>query len=275
MEQKACAEHRWRAKPDGRLTRRVNADREDGNPVQRLAGLVAVIVAMLIGIPALGQSQGVRTATQPTQRTQSIQPAPGTTSNDPTLEHRPRYRVAPGDVLGLEFPFTPAMNQTVTIEPDGYVTLRAVGDFYAEGKTTDQLSADLKKAYGQILYQPVINVNLVNFQEPYFIVGGQVAHPGKFSLREDTSVVEALAIAGGLTASSKHSQVLLFRRFRPGQVQVIQLNVKKMLHSHNLTEDVYLEPGDMLYVPKNFISKIAPFLPSTALSTYFGGPVKF
>lgn len=243
--------------------------------VQSSYRLVPVALAIFLAMPAWGQSNAASTSAEPPQNARSVPRPSAATANPPALHHRPRYHVAPGDVLSLEFPFTPSMDQKVTIEPDGYVTLRAIGDFYAEGKTTDQLSADLKQAYGKILNDPTINVNLLNFQEPFFIVGGQVGHPGKFNLREDTTVIEALAIAGGLTSSSKHSQVLLFRRFRPGEVQVIKLNVKKMLHSRKLTEDVYLQPGDMIFVPKNFISKIAPFLPSAALSTYFSGPVKF
>ncbi len=245
----------------------------------RMLGVVSflLIVVLLWMTPvAFGQSRvansnkGIKT-----QKNATHLRAPVNASSSPLLESRPRYHVEPGDVLALEFPYTPNMDQTLTIQPDGYITLRGVGDFYAEGKTTDQLSKGLKSDYEKILNDPVINVNLKNFQRPYFIVGGQVGHPGKFNLRENTTVIEALAIAGGLTSSSKHSQVLLFRRVRPGTVQVIKVNVKKMIHSRNLSEDVYLQPGDMLFVPKNFISKIAPFLPTTALSTYFTGPVKW
>lgn len=194
-------------------------------------------------------------------------------SSSPALERRPRYRVEPGDVLSLEFPYTPEMNQTVTITPDGYVSLRGIGPYYARGKTTPELSAGLEGAYAKILRNPVVTVDLKNFQQPYFIVGGQVGHPGKYDLREPTTVIEALAIAGGLTPASKNSQVLLFRPVDAGRVQVTKLNVKRMLHTRNLDEDVTLRPGDMLYVPKNFISKIARFLPTDAMSMYFRSPV--
>ncbi len=185
-------------------------------------------------------------------------------------ERRPRYRVAPGDVLDLNFPFSPEFNQTVTVQPDGFVTLRNVGEFYVQGKTTPELAADLHQAYGKILHDPVITVDLKDFQKPFFIAGGEVGHPGKYDLREDTTASEAIAIAGGFTDSSKHSQVLLFRRLDDNSVEVKKLNLKKMLNSADLKEDVYLRPGDMLYVPKNRISKIKRFLPTEALSLYFG-----
>lgn len=188
------------------------------------------------------------------------------------LKRRPRYRVEPGDVLALEFPFTPELNQTVTIQPDGYISLSGVGDYYAKGKTTKDLSAGIETAYGKILKQPVVTVDLKNFQEPYFVVGGQVGHPGKYNLRAPTTVVEALAIAGGLTPASKHSQILLFRRVNASTFEVKKLNVKKMLLKADMNEDVTLRPGDMLYVPQNTISKISRFLPSSAMGMYFSPP---
>ena len=194
----------------------------------------------------------------------------GKTWAPPTFQQRrPRYQVEPGDVLDLNFPFTPEMNQTVTIQPDGYITLRGAGDVYVQGKTTPELQETFRKSYASILHDPVITVDLKDFQKPYFIAGGQVAKPGKYDLRADTTVSEAVEIAGGFTDSSKHSQVLLFRRVSPNYVEVKKLNVKKMMASRDLAEDVYLRPGDMLFVPKNLVSKVRKYLPTQALSLYF------
>ena len=70
-----------------------------------------------------------------------------------------------------------------------------------------------------------------------------------------------IAIAGGFNDTSKHSQVLLFRKVSNDWVESTTLNVKKMLRAGNLGEDLHLQPGDMLYVPQNRISKIERFLP--------------
>jgi polysaccharide biosynthesis/export protein len=210
---------------------------------------------------------------------QSALAAVGTPAKDiggsqqaPPLQQRPRYRVEPGDVLDLNFPLSPEFNQTVKVAPDGYVTLKNVGDFLASGKDLPHLTAALKIAYAPILHNPVITAELKDFQKPYFVVGGEVGHPGKFDLRENTSVTEALEIAGGLTQASKHSQVLLFRRVGDGTfVEARKLNVKKMLKSGDLAEDMYLRPGDMLFVPKNTISKIERFIPTSSLGIYSNG----
>jgi protein involved in polysaccharide export with SLBB domain len=103
-------------------------------------------------------------------------------------------------------------------------------------------------------------------------VGGEVGHPGKYDIREDVTVAEALALAGGATTNAKSSQVLLFRRVPGGSlVEVRKLNLKSMLSKGDLREDVRLEPGDLVYVPKSTIGKISRFLPSTSVGLYTTG----
>ena len=187
----------------------------------------------------------------------------------PVLQHRNRrYQLHSADVLELNFPFTPEFNQTVTVQPDGYITLRSVEGIRVEGQTLPEVINSLQNAYGKILHDPVINVELKDFEKPYFIVGGEVGHPGKFDLRGETRATEAVAIAGGLRDSAKHSQVVLFHRVPEGWVQVKKLNMKKMLKDGNLDEDAYLQAGDFLYIPKNAMSKIGRFIPTSSLGLY-------
>jgi polysaccharide export outer membrane protein len=187
----------------------------------------------------------------------------------PVLQHRNRrYQLHSADVLELSFPFTPEFNQTVTVQPDGYITVRGVDSVRVEGQTLPEVTNSLRTAYAKVLHDPVINVELKDFEKPYFIVGGEVGHPGKFDLRGETTATEAVAIAGGLRESAKHSQVVLFHRVPDGWVQVKKLNMKKMLKDGNLDEDARLQPGDFLYVPKNTLSKVERFLPTSSLGLY-------
>jgi polysaccharide biosynthesis/export protein len=187
----------------------------------------------------------------------------------PLLQHRNgRYHLHSADVLELNFPFTPEFNQSVTVQPDGYITLRGVDSIRVEGQTLPEVTNSLRTVYARILHDPVIDVELKDFEKPFFIVGGEVGHPGKFDLRGDTTATEAVAIAGGLKESAKHSQVVLFHRVPDGWMQVKKLNMKKMLKDGNLDEDAYLQPGDFLYVPKNTLSKIQKFIPTSSLGLY-------
>ncbi|PYV37356.1 MAG: hypothetical protein DMG06_28395 [Acidobacteria bacterium] len=184
----------------------------------------------------------------------------------PVLHQRyPRYQLCKSDTIELNFTFAPAFNQTVTVQPDGYITLRPLGDIRAEGKTMPELTQMLQAGYAKILRDPVFTVELKDFEKPHFIAGGEVERPGKYELRGDTTVAEAVAVAGGFKEEAKHSQVLLFRRVSNDWVEVKQLNLKKMFQQKDLREDLYLQPGDMLYVPKSFISKIERFLPTPRL----------
>jgi polysaccharide export outer membrane protein len=179
-----------------------------------------------------------------------------------------RYRINPSDTLELTFALTPEFNQTVIVQPDGYITLHGVGDLPAEGQTLPELTESIKMAYSKILQNPEITVNPKDFEKPHFTVGGEVGKPGKFDWRADITLTEAIAIAGGFTEASKHSQVLFFRRVSAQWTEARIINVKKMMSSRDLREDPELRPGDMLFVPKNALSKIKPFLPTTSLGTY-------
>jgi polysaccharide export outer membrane protein len=64
--------------------------------------------------------------------------------------------------------------------------------------------------------------------------------------------------------------VVLFRPVSGGGFEAKLINVKKLLASRNLSEDIRLQPGDMLYVPQNALSKIRPFLPTSGVSAYLG-----
>jgi polysaccharide export outer membrane protein len=181
----------------------------------------------------------------------------------------PRYQIRPADTIDIAFYPASEFNQTVSVQPDGYITLREVGDLYVQGKTVPELKEAITSAYRNVLHDPVITVVLRDFEKPHFTVGGQVGHPGKYDLRADTTATEAIAIAGGFTEKSKHSQVLLFRRISDDWVEAKELNLKAISNGQ-FQEDVHLRPGDMLFVPQNKISKLKQYLPIWSIGTYLG-----
>jgi len=199
--------------------------------------------------------------------------APAKTSNDasrPSLQQRyPRYRLCTSDVIALTFVRTPEFDQVLTIQSDGSVTLAGVGDVHLEGLSTQQAIEAIQRAYSKILRDPLITIELKDFNKPYFVVAGQVQKPGKYDLRGYTSATEAIATAGGFNDSAKHSQVLLFRRVDDGWYEVKPLDLKRILQGRNVSEDVEIHPGDMLYVPQNFISKMKRLIPSTGVGAYY------
>ena len=189
-------------------------------------------------------------------------------------ERHPLYRLRPSDVVEISFTVAPEFNQTLTVQPDGYVMLKDAGMLEVQGLKLDEFSDAVEKAYRGYLHDPQVAVSLKEFERPYFIVGGEVEKPGKYELRSDVTVAEAVEIAGGLTQLAKHSQVVLFRRVNDDLVEARLLNLKKMLKENGLKEDAHLRPGDMVFVPQNSISKIARFLTKPSVSMYMN-PTQF
>jgi polysaccharide export outer membrane protein len=183
-------------------------------------------------------------------------------------ERHPLYRLRPSDVVEISFTVAPEFNQTLTVLPDGNVTLKDAGMVQVQGLNLEEFRAAVQKAYTGYLHDPQVAVALKDFERPYFIVGGEVGHPGRYELRSDTTVAEAVEIAGGFTQQAKHSQVVLFRRVNDDLVEARLLNLKKMLQQGHLKEDSHLQPGDLIFVPQNAISKIARFLTKPAVSMY-------
>ncbi len=198
------------------------------------------------------------------------QPGKAGGMGDPALggERHPLYRLTKSDVVDVNFTFSPDFNQSLTVQPDGFIALRGEGTIYAEGLTLPQLQQVVSSAYGSVLHQPEITLTLKDFDKPYFLASGEVAKPGKYELRGDMTVNEAVAIAGGFTQQARHSQVVLFRRVSADVAETHVLDLKKMLDSRNLREDMHLRPGDFIFVPQSRISKIRKFVPANSMSWY-------
>jgi polysaccharide export outer membrane protein len=219
---------------------------------KRLA--IAVPILLIVsGAILLGQETNPARAVAGTQNS----PDP----NRPTLEHRnPRYRVLRDDVLLISFPLSPELVQTVTVQPDGYISLQTAGSLYVQGLTVPEIIEALKKTYSSILHDPIIAVDLIDFQKPFFIVSGQVNKPGQFDLRYDITVTEAVAVAGGFAPTAR-TQVFLFHRVSADWVEVKKLKLNDVLKGKNLNEDAHLASGDMIFVPEKAITKFRKYVP--------------
>ncbi len=231
----------------------------------RLATSWIALACLTCGI---GSGYAQSTSTVASETPSQASPQQVSTTSPQFGERHPRYKLRAGDVLELTFELSPELNQQISVQPDGFVTLKQVGDFHVAGESVPEFREAVKTAYGKFLHEPIITVDLKDFEKPFFTAGGMVAHPGKYEMRGDVTLVEAIAQAGGLTEESKHSQVLLFRRISQDWAQAKVIDVKKMLNHKTLAEDVHLQPGDMIFVPQNRVSKIRKFIPTAGLSMY-------
>jgi polysaccharide biosynthesis/export protein len=188
---------------------------------------------------------------------------------DEKLHHRDRYTLRAGDVLELQYRYTPELNQTVTVLPDGYVNLNLIGEVRISDLTLTQAhDLILEKARAR-LNDPELNLILKEFQKPYVVVGGEVAKPGRIDLRENTTAMQAILLSGGFLQGARSNQVLLFRRINSEDAEIRVLDLSKLRKTSDLERDIQLQSGDMLLVPRDRIEKVARFIKLANLGLYF------
>lgn len=181
------------------------------------------------------------------------------------------YRIQPSDQLQLSYRYTPEYDEALTVQPDGFVSLKLVGAVKISGLSLDEARARILAQLKTRLNDPEITLTLTDFVKPSYIVVGQVTSPGKYEMHGSVSAISAIAIAGGFKDNAKHSQVILFRRTSPDMAKTRILDLKKLMDPKHpkLEEDVALESGDLLVVPKNRVSKIADYVHWINVGSYF------
>ncbi len=180
----------------------------------------------------------------------------------------PHYQLQSEDKVEVQYRYTPEYNATVSVQPDGYVSLPLLGEVKLVNLTLQEASRAITAKARVRLADPEVTVLLKDYVKPYFVVAGEVAHPGRFDYHGDVTLVEALAISGGLKDSSKRTQVILMHKTGPNLAEVHLLDVRKLMTGTNIREDVAVRPGDMIIVPRNFVSRLEPYVHLTETSLY-------
>jgi polysaccharide export outer membrane protein len=166
--------------------------------------------------------------------------------------HSDPYRIQCSDVLEIHYRYTPELDQTISVGPDGQASVSGIGTLAAADLTVDEFKTHLARLSSSRLVSPEISVSLKEFVKPHIFVEGEVNSPGKFEIRGHLTALDALALAGGAKNSAKTSEVLLLRRYS-NQTRVI--NLKKIIREHRIEEAPDLQPGDVIYVTQSGFSK--------------------
>jgi polysaccharide export outer membrane protein len=185
------------------------------------------------------------------------------------LRQRARYALRAGDTVTLDYRYTPEYNQTVVVQPDGFVNLNIVGEAHIAGMTLEQFHTLALDRASTRLNKPEINVTLKEFEKPFFVVSGEVDKPGRFDFYEKTTALQAVMIAGGFKGSAQQSDVYIFRRVNGDLAEVHKVNLHNMKKTGDLERDLVLEPGDMVLVPASKLEHFSRFIKATNLSLYF------
>jgi polysaccharide biosynthesis/export protein len=156
------------------------------------------------------------------------------------------YRLGAGDKLRIEVYKDAQLSQSVQVRPDGKVTLPLVGDMEAAGLTPIELRDHIATSLKEYVTNPTVTVIVVEATASTAYVMGEVNHPGAVNLQAPLTILQALALAGGLKdfADAKNIRVL---RPGPDGVQTISFNYKDALKSTRAP--IYLRPADTVVVP--------------------------
>jgi polysaccharide biosynthesis/export protein len=184
------------------------------------------------------------------------------------LRQRPRYTLRSGDVLELQYRYTPELNQTVTVLPDGYVNLALIGSVKVSDLTMEQTHDLIVQKAQARLNDPDLNLILREYQRPYVVVAGEVTTPGKIDLRETTTAMQAILLSGGFKESAHSNQVLLFRKINSDTAEVKVLRLTNIHKTAQLEQDAQLEPGDMLLVPRNKLENVSRYMKLFNIGAY-------
>jgi polysaccharide export outer membrane protein len=158
------------------------------------------------------------------------------------------YVIGPEDVLGILFWREPDMSGEVTVRPDGKISLPLIGEVKAAGLKPDVLREQLQSAGGRYLADANANVVVKQINSRKVFVTGQVSKPGAYPLTSPHSVMQAIALAGGLTEYAEGDKITIMRS-EQGHTQVLKFNYKKVSKGVSLEQNIQLMPGDTVVVP--------------------------
>ena len=158
------------------------------------------------------------------------------------------YVVGAEDVLQVLFWRDQDMTAEVTVRPDGKITLPLIGDLQAAGLEPDTLSAEIEKAAKKYLEDPSVTVVVKEINSRKVFITGEVAHPGAFPLLRPMTVIQLIALAGGLTEYADKGGITILR-VEQGRTQSFRFNYKDVSKGKNLNRNIQLKPGDTVVVP--------------------------
>lgn len=158
------------------------------------------------------------------------------------------YVIGPEDVLGVVFWREPEMSGDVTVRPDGRITIPVVGELQASGRKPEVLQAEIAAAAGKYIssVNVVVVVRAINSRKIF--VTGRVTTPGAYPLMQPLTVMQAIALAGGLTEFADPKGIVILR-MENGKSRSVQFNYQDIARGKSLDQNVLLQPGDTVVVP--------------------------
>jgi len=189
-------------------------------------GKLLVIVAVACATPILGWAQ------------------PGDASSPSSVVE---YVIGVEDVLDITVWREEDVTLRVTVRPDGKITVPLVGDIQAAGRTANEIATQLKEELSRYIKEPIVAVIVSEINSFRVYVIGEVNSQGVLELRQRTRLLQALALARGLTEFADKSDIVLIRE-ENGRIERMQFDYKKLVRDEHSADNIFVKPGDTIIV---------------------------
>jgi len=168
------------------------------------------------------------------------------------------FVLGPGDRVEIMVYRHDNLKRTVLIDASGKINYPLVGDIQANGLSIFQLRDRIRDGLAEYIVDPQVSVGVTAVQSQKVYVIGEVARPGVFSLDKPLSAIEAISSAGGFTLDANDESVMVIRGNRD-KPQLIKLDLESAFKKGNITQNIQLRSGDIVYVPSTFIADVSRF----------------
>jgi polysaccharide biosynthesis/export protein len=183
------------------------------------------------------------------------QPAEGAT----TAESRPAgphgahsddaYVIGANDVLSVNVWKEPDISRSVPVRSDGKISLPLVGELQASGQTPRQLESEITKRLQSYISEPEVTVIVTDSKSQKINILGMISRPGAYLLTSSTTVLDAIAMAGGFKDFAKQKSIYILRRAPDGTEKKISFNYKDVIKGKNPEQNIRMQAGDTIVVP--------------------------
>jgi polysaccharide export outer membrane protein len=160
----------------------------------------------------------------------------------------PGYRVGPEDVLEISVWKEDGLKKDVLVRPDGGISFPLAGEILAVGKTAEEIQVEVTERLKKIINDPVVSVSVLKVAGNKIYVIGRVTRPGEFTAGRYIDVLQALAMAGGLTPYAAENDIKVLRK-RNGKDEVFRFEYSDIRKGRNLEQNILLQGGDVVVVP--------------------------
>jgi polysaccharide biosynthesis/export protein len=191
----------------------------------------------------------------PFAQTNSQAPAPDKHAGDKPAENPPAahsdssYVIGANDVLAVNVWKEPDISRSVPVRSDGKISLPLVGELQASGQTPRQLEHEITKRLQNYISEPEVTVIVTDSKSQKVNILGMVARPGAYLLTSSTTILDAIAMAGGFKDFAKQKSIYILRQAPDGSEQRIPFNYKDVIKGKNPDQNIRLQVGDTVVVP--------------------------